>query len=144
MVEINRAELIPEDLVFTTEKPQAPPPREQLDVVVDGELLSATRPKDAVLVMLIAEFRRRGADLEDKLYAALHFLQVVMDADSYRHLTNRLEDPADAFELAHTIQILEALLRRWAPDDAEEQSRAARRAAQNGAKKAPERRAGPR
>lgn len=121
---------IPDDLVFTTRGPgdeeDAPPGPPVVMFTLDGEVLTAHRPKQAALVLLArAGSARSGA--ADKIDAVARFLDLALEEDSRAHVLGRLEDPKDEFGWGEIADIVYALAGRWAPES--EQPKLARKRA---------------
>lgn len=102
-------------LSFTTATREADPELDgnrTLRFLLDGEELTAVRPKDSAF-MFLAIASARTASLSDKINAVATFLDVALDERSSRRVHDRMMDPEDALELEDLIPILETIISRW-------------------------------
>lgn len=117
---------IPEELTFSTagRTPDPDADGDVLELVLDGTTLYAKKPKGGAWTMLIGAMSNSATDA-DRTQAMLQFVNSAFDRPSQLLLTNRLLDSEDPLEIDVITTIIEALLKKWSP----EQSRAERRKA---------------
>ena len=87
---------------------------------LDGRVMKAYPPKDAAYVMLAA-----SADEGSGMSAAIEmtrFLEGILDKEDADHLTARLRDPEDAFDLGDLGDIFNHLLSELTGRPTESQS----------------------
>ncbi len=79
---------------------------------VDGTTLTAHRPDDAMIAIIIARTGRRSTSAEVAA-AAIDFFYSVLDKKSARYIEDRLFDREDSFGLDEVLEILFDLIEEW-------------------------------
>lgn len=79
---------------------------------LDGVVLTARRPKDALVAQVAPIGSRRTPGLQ-KIKLALDFLGDCLDPESRGYIEGRLLDPADTFDVDDAMPILEAIGDHW-------------------------------
>ena len=122
---------IPDDLVFHTtektdeerEKADAAADASVLELVVDDQVLIAHKPSKGAWTVIMAALSN-AATSADRTNAILQFVYASLDPASHMYVQTRLLAKDDDFDVDVLANIVNALIKKWAPA----QSRAQRRA----------------
>lgn len=113
---------------FTTAKERTEEPSGHIGFKLDGQQLTAQKPKPAVFAYLTAA-SARGTSEADKIKAVLDFIEAVLlnndagekiDGELQRggqtsraHFRGRLLDPDDSLEIEDAVDLLQYLGEQW-------------------------------
>lgn len=83
--------------------------REPVQVEMDGVVLTAICPKDAVLARASGVFNDKYAPDSVLARTAFDFLETALDAPSWVYVVNRMNDRDDPFDTEHILGIFEGI-----------------------------------
>lgn len=102
---------VADDLTFTTKASEAP---KLLPFVLDGEQLTAVRPKEAAMLSLAALDETDPVKIEGAMTSLLNGM---FTPETAARLRARLDDPDDECDLSTLEPVIETLLLRFYPED---------------------------
>lgn len=122
---------IPDDLVFTTperteeERQKADDETDDsvIELTIDGQMIVAFKPSKGAWTVIMAALSN-AATVSDRTNAILQFVYASLDPASQMYVQSRLLATGDDFDIDVLANIVNALIKKWAP----KQSRAQRRA----------------
>jgi len=79
---------------------------------IDGHEVTASRPSDAMIAIIIARTGKRSSQAEVAA-AAIDFFYSVLDPKSQRYIEDRLFDNQDDFGLEEVLEVLFDLIEEW-------------------------------
>lgn len=83
--------------------------RVPVEAEIEGHILTATCPKDAVLARASGIFNDKYAPDSVLARTAFDFLEAALDAPSWTYVVGRMNDRDDAFDTDHIIAIFEGI-----------------------------------
>jgi hypothetical protein len=94
-------------LKAVTEDPEAP-----LEFKIDGQTVSAYRPTDGQIAVLMASLGRHTAE-STKVAGVIDFFVATLDDESYNYVVNRLLSRDDPLDLEPIQEVIEWLIEEW-------------------------------
>lgn len=76
--------------------------RPSANIRVGGKVYSVKCPKDAVWAELVA-YNRSGAEIGDRMFALLRFIDAVMGSSQAAELERRYRDDSDELNMSHLL-----------------------------------------
>ena len=97
---------------FTTAIEQNEVPDETLEFSIDGHIVTAYRPTDGQLAMLMANLGRH-TETTTKVAGVIDFFVTILDDDSYDYVVERLLSRKDPLGMDEVQNIISWLIEEW-------------------------------
>lgn len=83
-----------------------------LEFKVDGREITAHRPKDGQIAMLMVSMGRHRSEMESTV-GVIDFFVEVLDEESHAYIVDKLLDRTDEFGLEEVSEIMQWMIEEW-------------------------------